>query len=267
MKKLLQLAMLFTVLVMSANLVNAQSNGAWGTLTGKVVVDGTAPANPPENLENSADKAICLVDGKAPLDDNIIVGKNGELRDVLVMMFLDRGQEEPAYHPSYDQSKAQAIAIDNAKCRFVPHALFIRPGQTLTLKNSDAVGHNCHITTLNNEANVNLPPNGSVDIVLKDTDKAPGVVVCDVHKWMDAVIMVRDNPYVAITDAEGNFKIENVPAGNWKFQFWHKKAGWLSKISVTDKEVGRRGEVELEIKADETLDLGALKLPADSFKE
>ena len=269
MKKILSLplAILFTILTQSAGLVDAQSTDAWGTLTGKIVVNGTAPANSPENLENSADKAICMVDGKPPLDDNIMVGENGELRDVLVMMYLDRGQEEPSYHPSFDESKGQAIVIDNVKCRFEPHVLFVRPGQSLTLKNSDSVGHNCHITTLSNEHNINLPPNGSANLVLTETDKAPGEVKCDVHKWMDAVIMVRDNPYVAVTDAEGNFKIENVPAGNWKFQFWHKRVGWLNQIEIPGKEVGRRGEVELEIKPNETLELGSLSLPADSFKE
>ncbi len=244
----------------------AKPDDGWGNIVGQVFVKGTPPANPPEELGDNPDKALCLVDGKPPLDDNIIVGKNGELRDVYVMMYLGRGDDEPTFHPSYDEKKAQSITIDNVKCRFVPHALFVRPGQKLNLKNSDNVGHNCHITTFNNEHNINLPPNGTVELELTESDKIPGEVKCDVHKWMDGVIMVRDNPYVAITDADGKFKIENVPAGNWKFQFWHKKVGYLRDLEVTGKDVGRRGEVELKISNGEELDLGKLQLPADSFK-
>ena len=53
-------------------------------------------------------------------------------------------------------------------------------------------------------------------MVLQHSEKVPGEVKCDVHKWMDGVLMVRDNPYVAITDAQGKFQIENIPAGEWK---------------------------------------------------
>ncbi len=240
---------------------------AWGTLTGKVVVDGDAPKNPLEDVEGSPDKPVCLVDGEVPADDNILVGEEGALSDVLVTMYIDRGEEDPKPHPSYDEAKEQSITIDNVKCRFVPHVLFVRPGQKFVLKNSDAIGHNCHITTLNNEHNINLPANGSAELVLTESDKAPGQVTCDVHKWMDAVIMVRDNPYVAVTDAEGNFKIENLPAGNWKFHLWHKKVGYLADLEVPDKELGRRGDFEVEIPADGVVDLGTLKLPAASFKD
>jgi plastocyanin len=244
----------------------ATDDGSWGTLTGQVVVSGEVPESPAENAEGE-DKAICLVDGQIPLDDNIVAGENGELRDVIVMMYLARDEEEPDYHPSYAESKGQAMTIDNVKCRFEPHALFVRTGQPLTLKNSDSVGHNCHITTLNNEHNITLSPNSSTELVLTESEKVPGNVTCDIHRWMDAVIMVRDNPYVAITDADGKFTIENVPAGNWKFQLWHKKVGYLRDLEVPDKEVGRRGEFEVEIPADGTLDLGQLNLPAESFKE
>ncbi len=238
----------------------------WSTLTGQIVVTGDKPAIEDEVLGDNPDKGLCLIDGQPPKDDNIVIGDSGGLRDVYVMMYLGRGDDEPEVHPSYDEAKSQTLTIDNVKCRFVPHALFVRTGQKLELKNSDPVGHNCHITTFNNEENINLPPNGSVDITLKEEDKVPGEVKCDVHKWMDGVIMIRDNPYVAITDADGKFEIKNIPAGNWKFQFWHKKIGFLKTLEVPGKELGRRGETELELTADETLDLGTLNLPGDSFK-
>ena len=135
------------------------------------------------------------------------------------------------------------------------------------MKNSDPVGHNCHIITFNNEHNINLPANGSVVLVLENPERAPGEVKCDIHPWMDSVIMIRDNPYVTFTDANGEFKIENVPAGKWKFQFWHKKCGWLSKLEVEGAEVGRRGEFEVEIVADQETDLGKMHLPAEAIKK
>lgn len=268
-KAMIALTYLATGLMISSCAAAAEpGDDAWGHLTGRIVVQGEVPDSQPENVANSPDKAVCLVDGKVPLDDNIVVNDDGGLRDVFVMMYLGRNEEEPDYHPSYKELKeAQSLAIDNVKCRFEPHALFVRTGQKLTLKNSDPIGHNCHIVTFNNEHNINLPPGGSLDLVLEHSEKVPGEVKCDVHKWMDGVLMVRDNPYVAITDAEGNFTIENIPAGKWKFQFWHKKVGYLRALDVKGKKVGRRGEVEFEITQDQSLDLGNLSLPAEAFKK
>ena len=184
------------------------------------------------------------------------------------MMYFKKGSDpRPDSHPSYEAIKNEPVEIDNKNCRFVPHALFVRTGQTLKLKNSDDVGHNCHITCFNNEENINLSPGTSVDVTLKNPEKIPGNVTCDVHKWMDAVVLVRDEPYVAITDVDGNFLIENIPTGTWRFQFWHKKAGYLRQLQVPGHKVGRKGEIEVTIKNGETLDLGKLIFPAKHFKK
>ena len=242
-----------------------EETGDWGNLTGTIVVDGDVGPQPEEAVGDSPDKAVCLVDGKIPLDDNIVVNsENAGLRDVYVMMYLKKKEPE-AIHPSYDEKKTQEMTLDNEQCRFVPHAMFVRTGQKLVLKNSDAVGHNCHITTFNNEHNPTLPANSTAEVVFDTEDTRPGNVTCDLHQWMDGVIFIRDNPYVAITDADGKFTIENLPAGEWEFQFWHKKVGYLKSLEAT-VDISRKGVAELEIKTGETNDLGKMSLPADSFK-
>ena len=182
-------------------------------------------------------------------------------------MYVGRGAEKPEkFHPSYDEKKKTKLTLDNQKCRFVPKAVFARSGQTLVLKNSDAVGHNCHITTFQQEHNINIPANKEVELQLKDdADKIPGEVRCDIHKWMDSVIFIRDNPYVAITDAEGKFKIENLPPGDWQFQFWHKKAGYLKTLEIKGYKPSRKGVIDATITKAKTLELGTLTLPAEAL--
>lgn len=265
-KRILLSVALWTTLVCICGFAPAQETGSWGHLRGKILLQGEAPPISAEPLDNNADKTHALIDGEVPLDNNLIIGSGGEIKDVLVMMYLAPGEEEPGYHPSYEVAKNQPVTIDNVKCRFEPHTVFVRSGQKLVLKNSDPVGHNCHIITFNNEHNINLPANGTAELVLEKPEKAPGEVKCDIHPWMDSVIMIRDNPYVAFTDAQGQFRIENIPAGKWKFQFWHKKVGWGSKLEIAGYQVGKRGEIEVEIKTGETLDLGVLKLPSSAIK-
>ena len=259
--RLVGLTLIGCILAVIPETVLAQEE--WGHLTGRFVVKGQIPEATEEVVDKDA--ATCMPDGKTPKDDNLIVDKDGGLRDVFVMMFIDRGDKAPAVHPSYEAKKGEAITLDNVQCRFEPHAVFVRTGQKLTLKNSDDVGHNCHVITFGNEENVNLAAGGNVDVIFKKADKVPGNVVCDIHKWMDGVILVRDEPYAAISNADGNFKIENVPAGKWKFQLWHKKVGFLRDIDVKGTKTGRRGEVELAIDNNKTLELGDLIIDAKIF--
>ena len=265
--KIVIVGMIAVCLQSATQTVSAQEG--WGTLKGRVTVTGDLPEIPIENVGEHADKALCLVDGKLPKDDNLLISEDGGLSDVFVMMYVKGKGADAPIHESYDstdEDEDQKLAIDNVNCRFVPHAIFARTGSDVLLKNSDSVGHNCLIATFNNEHNVNLPAGSEVAIALANNDKVPGQFSCSMHGWMDGVILVRDNPYVAITDADGNFEIKNVPAGEWEFQFWHKKAGFMKKMESDNFKFGRKGESEVMIAADGELDMGTLEFPAKEFK-
>ncbi len=239
----------------------------WGTLKGRVVVSGDLPLPTVEPIDGHPDQSICVVNGEIPNDDNIVIGDNGGLRDVYVMMYVKGKGAKAPIHPSYAGGVAvQQVSIDNVNCRFVPHAVFVKTGRSILLKNSDSVGHNCHITTFNNEHNVNLPSGAEVKVTLDKADKVPGQVKCDIHKWMDGVVLVRDNPYVAITDGLGNFEIKNIPAGHWEFQFWHKSAGYMKALESGSYKFGRRGQTAVTIVDGGKLDLGRLGFPTKFLK-
>lgn len=269
MKSNLTLVAVAVALLFSANNVFAQgaSDHNWGNLTGTVTVDGKVKAQAIEAAAGHKDEAACKVDGKIPVDDNIVVNaENNGLRDVFVIMNLKK-KKTKLVHPSYAEAKKEPAVLDNVNCRFVPHALFVRTGQKLIMKNSDAVGHNCKIATFNNEANPNIPANSQVEATFDAEDSRPGNVECSLHPWMDSVIFIRDNPYVAITDANGKFTIENLPEGEWDFQFWHSKVGYLKKLSIENHKVSKRGITTTKIVDSGTTDLGVMKLPSKSFKK
>ena len=41
---------------------------------------------------------------------------------------------------------------------------------------------------------------------------------------MSAIIMVLDNPFFAIPGPDGQYQIENIPAGNYTLVAWHERS-------------------------------------------
>jgi hypothetical protein len=53
------------------------------------------------------------------------------------------------------------------------------------------------------------------------------------HGWLVAT----PNPYFAVTDGSGSFKLTDVPAGSYTVEVWHEKLGKSSqKVTVKAKE-------------------------------
>ena len=48
---------------------------------------------------------------------------------------------------------------------------------------------------------------------------------CGFHAYMESWAMAVNNPYYAVTDDQGAFRIENVPPGTYQMVVWHPQAG------------------------------------------
>lgn len=245
--------------------VPAMAQDGYGTLKGVIQVEGDVPA--PAKVDANKDQAICLADGNQIYDQTLKVGEDKGLQGAFVMLYL-KPRQKVKIHPDLEKPSDESPVLDNSKCIFVPANLAVRVGQELTLKNSDAAGHNCNIQSFKNSKNVNLPPNSELKITFDESDKTPAVVKCDIHPWMTAYMLIRDDPYFAVTDESGSFEIPKIPAGKWNFQFWHNRCGYMKEMTKDgDKFLGRRGEFEVEIKDGEVLDLGKLIMEAEELKE
>ena len=81
--------------------------------------------------------------------------------------------------------------------------------------NKDPVLHNTHGYYGKRTAfNTALPNQGQA--IAADLPRAGTVRVdCDAHGWMEGWIYVVDNPYYAVTGADGKFTISDVPPGEY----------------------------------------------------
>ncbi|MBS1149405.1 MAG: hypothetical protein H6Q89_1103 [Myxococcaceae bacterium] len=116
---------------------------------------------------------------------------------------------------------AEPAVIDQQGMKFVPRVLSILRGTTVAFRNSDPVRHNV-FTPDAEKYNLGTWPTGEsrTHVFAKS-----GVYrqLCAVHPEMEAFVIVLDNPFFAVTDADGKFRIEKVPPGGYTLKTWGEK--------------------------------------------
>ena len=146
-----------------------------------------------------------------------------------VFVYIQQGLEGKQFRPA-----AEAVTIDQRGCWFYPRVVGIVTGQSLTVKNSDPVAHNIHPRAhMNREWNQSQSPGAGIHARFA----RPEIMIrvkCDIHSWMRAWIGVVDHPYFAVTGADGDFEIGNVPAGEYTLEAWQELLGKQEqKVTVT----------------------------------
>ena len=151
-------------------------------------------------------------------DESVVCDAAGHLQNVVV--YLEGAPPAPPASPP-------PIVLDQVNCRYVPHVLALRTGQTLRVTSSDPTLHNVHgLCTVNDAFNFALVAAGEhKDIAFAQPEAFP--VRCDVHPWMKAFIHVFAHPYFAVTSKDGSFAIRNLPAGSYTLVAWQEKYGTL----------------------------------------
>lgn len=187
-----------------------------GKIVGTVKVVGELPVLPPQPVFKQ--REIC---GNELPDERLVVGPGGVLKNAIVQLTdIKAGKATPL---------AQPVLLDNKHCTFVPHALTATLGQTLDIHNSDPFLHDAHgvlgAATLFNVAIMK-------DRTVHQSLTEPGLIHinCNIrHTWMHAYLLVSEHPYHAVTDANGQFVIDNVPPGAWTVRVWHELLGSVDR--------------------------------------
>ena len=197
-----------------------------GTIKGHVAVKGTVPGNP---IIRMGMDPMCakLNAGKRPVQEIVSADADGSLANVFVSL---QGTFPASPVPS------EPVAIDQRACIYDPRVVGARVGQTLQVRNSDALLHNVHsVSDHGNDFNLSQPTAGMGHrLSLRHAEKMLRIT-CDVHRWMTAFVGVVDHPYFATSGAGGTFTIANVPPGTHTIQAWHEHYGVMTQtVKVTE---------------------------------
>ena len=197
-----------------------------GSISGDVKYNGEPPA--PAKLPVTKDNEVC---GKEKTSPDLIVGANKGIQNVVVRLAnIQKGKKlaPAATNPVFDQKG----------CEYTPHVLAFPAGSTIDILNSDGILHNVHTTSTANPSFNMAQPKFKKKIESKvEKPEMPIKVQCDAHGWMHAWWISQEHPYYAVTDANGAFKIADVPPGDYDLELWHETLGkQTQKVTVKAKE-------------------------------
>ncbi len=242
-----------------------------GTIQGKAVLKGVMP--PPRwyhlvlfpNIDMCAE--VETDENMNRVLDDFKISEDGGLKDVVVTLEqVDAGKpwnKEP-------------IMIDSESCKFTPDVNVIRQGEKFKVNNVDAVMHNSQVYQKERGKiilNIPIPAEEVSDgIVTFQKDYKIMQMICGMHEFMQTWGYRVQNPYYYKTKIDGNFKIENIPPGEYTVNAWH----YLMKIRSKKVTVTENAVIDVNFDFDgneverplyETIKSGRIKHEASQYKE
>ncbi len=204
-----------------------------GTVTGKIVYDDQVPPpgkGPFRALNMNADPACAKKHNTPVASGQLVLGSGNTLANVFVQVKNAPAKTYP--------TPSEPVIIDQNGCMYEPRVAGAMVDQPVRFKNSDGILHNVHgLPKENREFNIGMPP--TVTESDKSFNKPEPVfpVKCDVHPWMKSYVAVMTHPFFAVTGDDGQFKIDNLPAGTYELEAWHERLG-TQTLSVTVGDSG-----------------------------
>jgi hypothetical protein len=221
-----------------------------GIITGKVTMTGGKPTPKGFNLITFPDPVYCgrisTGTGWRVLEEFTVARDRG-LKDVVVLL-TDVKKGKPF--------KFEPPTIEARDCRFLPFVTVVKDQAEVTVMNMDPVMHDIQAYETSHLGprvlfNTPLPMNPhhkrNVDAdthehlagqpMIQQIHMTKGrrffVMQCGFHAYMESWGMAVDNPYYALTAADGTFSLPDVPPGEYTLMAWHPSVGTTMESKVT----------------------------------
>ena len=212
-----------------------------GTIQGKAIMIGEMPQPRVYHLILFPNIDMCAeIDTDDEMNrvlDDFKISEDGGLKDVVITL-----ESVEAGKPF----NKEPILIDSEDCKFSPDVNVARQGEVFKVNNIDAVMHNSQVYQAERGKiiqNLPVPPesttNGKVTFQRKYKIFQ---MICGMHEFMQTWGYRVQNPYYFITKLGGDFKIDNIPPGDYNLNAWH----YLMKPKSEKIHVAKNGTVEVK---------------------
>jgi len=173
---------------------------------------------------------------KIPMkEEGVLVNDNETLRNVIVRLTTVGKDYDPP---------AQEAKVEQAQCMFRPRVSGIIAGQTVAIRNLDETLHSVHIYRGANTLYHLAQSQGSPDRKVSFKKGTPDIIAleCDAHPGTAAYVLVSNHPFFAVTGTDGEYTLEDVPAGKHTVEAWHERFG--TKTAEVEVEPDKSVRVE-----------------------
>jgi hypothetical protein len=190
--------------------------GPTGRIRGVVTFKGEAPAERVERVTEN--QGIC---GDSVPMTRLALGANAGVGNAFIYLDGIKGTGVP---------RTQAtLQLEQERCSYAPRTMVASMGAALEIVNDDPILHNVHARAptadgLRTLFNIAQPVRGQrTKLDAPFTTTGVVTLTCEAgHPWMAAYVLVADHPYVAVSGENGEFTIENAPAGTYPIRLWHE---------------------------------------------
>jgi plastocyanin len=152
---------------------------------------------------------------------------------------------ESAPREAFEQIDPAHAVMDQRNETFVPHLLAITAGTTVDFPNSDRIYHNVFSLSKTKTFDLGRYAAGRSQSVRFDR---PGIVrvFCDIHSHMNAFILVFNHRFFDVTDADGRYRIDNIPPGTYNVVAWNE--GLASEPRAASVPDGGTTELDFQLR-------------------
>jgi len=235
----------FTSLSVESNAYQEMEVTNGGSIQGKATMFGEMPYPRVYHLILFPNIDMCAeVDTDDEMNrvlDDFKISADGGLKDVVIAL-----EHVEAGKPF----NKKPILIDSEDCKFTPDVNVVRQGEAFKVNNLDAVMHNSQVYQAERGKiiqNLPVPPEEVTDGKVTFQKKFKIFqMICGMHEFMQTWGYRIQNPYYFITKLGGEFKIDNIPPGDYNLHAWH----YLMKPQNQRIHVAKNGTIDVNFKFD-----------------
>jgi len=211
-----------------------------GSVQGKVTMIGKMPYPRVYHLVLFPNIDMCAeIDTDDEMNrvlDDFKISADGGLKDVVITL-----EHVEAGKPF----NKKPILIDSEDCKFTPDVNAVRQGEEFKVNNLDAVMHNSQVYQAERGKiiqNLPVPPEAVTDGKVTFQKKYKIFqMICGMHEFMQTWGYRVQNPYYFVTKLGGEFKIDDIPPGDYVLNAWH----YLMKPQNQKIHIAKNGTIDV----------------------